>query len=129
MIPGKFQEIVASMLNHCNNTLVVKAKEYSRNNDSLHNFNQGVKSSTTGESREEIIWGMARKHWLSIIDIREDVKKDKLPAQELLSEKFGDMINYLLIEYASITEKIEENSNIELLKESLREVESKGRRR
>lgn len=106
MKPEDFQEVVGHMLDHCNSTLVLKAKEYSRNNDSLHNFNKGVEMSDKNESREEVIWGMARKHWISITDIRNDVKIGNLPSQSMIDEKFGDMINYLLIEYASITDKI-----------------------
>jgi len=107
MTPERFQEVVEEQLDNIRNTLVIKAKEYSRNNDPLHNFNVGTKQSVTGETREEVIWGMARKHWISIQDIRADIKAGKLPSKATLDEKFGDMLVYLLIEKASIINKIE----------------------
>lgn len=101
-----FDQIVEDTVNQCVETLVVKAKEYRRNDNPFHNFDIGVQQSTSNESREEVIWGMARKHWISIQDIRNDVKGGKLPPVEILDEKYGDMINYLILEKASIMDKI-----------------------
>jgi len=101
-----FNTIINEQLENCSNTLTVKAVEYCRNNNPFHNFDIGVKQSTSNETREDVIWGMARKHWISIQDIRNDVKQGKLPTKEILDEKYGDFINYLLIEKASIIDKI-----------------------
>lgn len=101
-----FNTIINEQLENCSNTLTVKAVEYCRNNNPFHNFDIGVKQSTSNETREDVIWGMARKHWISIQDIRNDIKQGKLPTKEILDEKYGDFINYLLIEKASIIDKI-----------------------
>lgn len=115
MTGNEFEAIVESTVHGCVNTLVIKGREYRRNDNPLHNFDVGTQQSTTNETREEVIWGMARKHWISIQDIRNDIKQGQLPSIELLDEKFGDMINYLIIEKASIMDRIkqyEENYEI-----------------
>lgn len=110
MTGKRFDEIVNEQLENCSKTLVIKGREYRRNDNPMHNFDIGVQQSTSDETREEVIWGMARKHWISIQDIRGDIKKGKLPTKEMLDEKFGDMINYLLLEKASIVDKIDYDS-------------------
>ena len=76
--------------------------EYQRNNNPFHNFDKGVK--ITNKSREDVIWGFALKHFISIQDIKDDLKNGIIPSEELLDEKYGDLINYLLFEKASILE-------------------------
>ena len=109
MTEKRFDEVVDEQLNNCKETLIIKGVEYRRYKNPMHNFDVGVQQSTTGETREQIIWGMARKHWISIQDIREDILQGKLPSKEKLDEKYGDFINYLLLEKASIVDKIDEN--------------------
>lgn len=99
-----FDEVVESTLTNCKETLIVKGKEYRRNGDPFHNFDRG--SDVTGQTREDVIWGMALKHFISIQDMKNDLKFQKLPTKEVLDEKYGDLINYLLIEKASIQERI-----------------------
>lgn len=99
-----FDEAVKSTVDTCLNTLVVKGREYRRNGNPFHNFDKG--SEVTGRSREDVIWGMALKHFISVQDIKNDMKSNILPTKEVLDEKYGDLINYLLIEKASILERI-----------------------
>lgn len=107
MTEKRFDHEVDNICNSIKEVLSIKAKEYRRNNNPLHNFDVGVYMSSYKQSREEIIYGMALKHIISIADIRDDVKKGKLPSKELLDEKYGDAINYLILEKASIIDKIE----------------------
>lgn len=99
-----FDETVKSTVESCLDTLTVKGVEYRRNGNPFHNFDKG--SEVTGRSREDVIWGMALKHFISVQDIKYDMKSGVLPTKEVLDEKYGDLINYLLIEKASILEKI-----------------------
>ena len=48
---------------------------------------------------------MALKHLVSIDDIINDTKRDKYPTDDILDEKFGDMINYLILAKAVIIEE------------------------
>jgi len=101
----RFEEVVKKQLKDCEKTLVVKGKEYVRNNDRFHNFNVGA--MMTGKLREEVLYGFMLKHIISIQDITNDIKSGKLPSIEVLDEKFGDVINYLLLKKASIIDRIE----------------------
>jgi len=88
----EFERIVAITCDFISNTLNSKAKEYSINDDRLHNFNQMAK--VNGLPVEQVIWGMASKHLSVILDM---VRGDQKPTPFLVDEKIGDMINYLVI--------------------------------
>ncbi len=106
MTVEKFDEEVDKVCTSIKDVLSIKAKEYRRNDNPLHNFDVGTQQSTSGETREDVIWGMARKHFISVQDIKNDVKLGKIPNREILDEKYGDLINYLILEKASILDKI-----------------------
>ena len=99
-----FEEVIEQTLATCKEVMISKGREYRRNNDPFHNFNQGAK--LTGKTREEVIWGFALKHFISVQDIKSDMLQGKMPTEALLNEKYGDLLNYLLIEKASIMSKI-----------------------
>jgi len=102
---SRFDEIVDATLEQVTEVLTVKSAEYSRNDDPLHNFNVGARK--TGILREKVISGMALKHEISIDDIIDDIENGQLPTYEMLNEKFGDAINYLILKKASIIDRIE----------------------
>ena len=105
-----FKKVLSQTLKSIENTLGLKSEEYVRNKDAMHNFNTGAKM--TGLIREKVIAGFALKHQISIIDMRNDIENGVIPTEELVNEKFGDAINYLILEKASILERIEQyNSN------------------
>jgi hypothetical protein len=85
-------------------SLLIKAKEYVRNSDRMHNFNAG--SQKTGKTREECLAGFRLKHEISVDDMRNDIKLGIFPSQETVKEKFGDIINYFILEEMSILHKI-----------------------
>jgi len=98
-----FKQVLADTLEATKETLGVKAMEYVRNDDAMHNFNVG--SRITGQTREQVLYGFALKHHISIADMREDVAKGEIPTVEKINEKYGDAINYLILEKASMLEK------------------------
>lgn len=91
---------IDKFLNETFKTLESKSKEYSRNEDPFHNFR--VASRLRGVTMQEAIDGFRLKHEISIMDIRNDIKEGILPSKDIVDEKFGDLINYYLLEYASI---------------------------
>ena len=107
MTEKRFDEVVDIFLNSVRETLIVKGKEYRRNSNVFHNFDEGSKRS--GLIREKVLDGFLLKHEISIEDITNDLVDGKLPTKELLDEKFGDNIIYLIIKKASIIDKIEKN--------------------
>ena len=106
MTENRFEQIVDETLNQIKETLIVKGKEYRRNNNPFHNFDEGSKRS--GLIREKVLDGMLLKHEISIADITNDLTEGKLPKIETIEEKFGDNLIYLILKKASIIDKIEE---------------------
>lgn len=100
-----FAKVLESTLQSIQQSLGVKALEYIRNDNAMHNFDVGAK--ITGLSRERVIYGFALKHEISISDMRDDIDKGILPTKEMVEEKFGDAINYKILEKASILQRIE----------------------
>ena len=109
MTEQRFDEVVNIFLNSIRETLIVKGKEYRRNNNPFHNFDIGAQRS--GLIREKVLDGFLLKHEISIADMTNDLVDGKLPTKELLDEKFGDNIIYLIIKKASIIDKIEQDEN------------------
>lgn len=105
MKPEFFKNVLKDTLEKTQETLGVKAMEYVRNNNAMHNFDVGAR--ITGQTREKVLYGFALKHHISINDLRNDIEAGKLPKAETVEEKYGDAINYLILEKASILHKIE----------------------
>jgi hypothetical protein len=103
-----FDEVLEDRLKKIRLSLLIKGKEYRRNNDPLHNFNRGAELS--GQSREKVLWGFALKHHVSFLDMLDDIDMGKFPKRETVDEKIGDLINYLILCEASIKDKIRENT-------------------
>ena len=100
----QFDFVVEERCFKIKNTLVEKGKEYRRNNDPLHNFRVAAKVGNTTE--EKALWGFATKHYVSFLDMLNDIEQGQLPTFEYVDEKIGDLINYLILCEASIKEKI-----------------------
>lgn len=109
MTEDDFQAIVANRVTLINHVLAIKGKEYRRGGDAMHNFNRAAAISNT--SREKALWGFATKHLVSFLDILDDVEKGNLPSEDLLSEKIGDLVNYLILCEASILDKIKQKND------------------
>jgi hypothetical protein len=106
MTEKRFDEVVDIFLNSIRETLIVKGKEYRRNNNPFHNFDIG--SQRSGLIREKVLDGFLLKHEISIADITNDLEKGILPTIKTLDEKFGDNVIYLILKMASIIDKIEQ---------------------
>lgn len=104
MSEKEFDYLVEKRLEQIKLTLVEKGKEYRRNNNPLHNFDRAAEVS--GATREKALWGFATKHYVSFLDMLDDIEKGKLPSAALVNEKIGDLINYLILVEASIKDKL-----------------------
>jgi len=100
----QFDNILLERLDRIKSTLYSKAEEYSTDKDKLHNFNRA--SVINQESREKALWGMATKHLVSVLDIIHNTNKGTYPTKEVVDEKFGDLINYLILCEISLKEDI-----------------------
>lgn len=101
------EQLLKERLSRIEQVLNIKAREYVRDGDKMHNFNVGAKRK--GVIRERIIEAFSLKHEISIEDMLCDMEKGILPKEEVVIEKFGDAINYLILKEMSILHKIKEN--------------------
>ena len=105
MTEQRFEQIIEETLQQIREVLIIKGKEYRRNNNPFHNFDVG--SQRSGLIREKVLDGFLLKHEISIADITNDIEQGKLPSIATIDEKFGDNLIYLLIKKASIIDRIE----------------------
>lgn len=104
MTEEMFDMIISDTLDSLKKTLVVKGKEYMRNNNPFHNFE--IAASMANTTREKALYGFALKHLVSISDMRNDIENGKLPTLDMVEEKFNDALNYLLLEKASVIDRV-----------------------
>jgi len=89
-----FNDLVnARQLKTCS-VLLAKDKEYSSDTDRLHNF--VVAGRYDGEGPGRALWGMWKKHIVSIQDCINRMEADPsfVPSKEWCDDKLGDNINY-----------------------------------
>lgn len=82
-----------------------KGVEYVRNGDKMHNFNKA--SIKKQEIRERTLAGMRLKHEVSIDDMIDDIELGLIPEESVVNEKFGDRLNYDILEEISILHRID----------------------
>ena len=105
----QFATLADNRLNHCRQVMVEKAKEYSRNGDRLHNFKRAADMDGTTPTRS--LWGMWKKHLVSIADMIDDLDDGKVPSESMVAEKLGETaaagahIHFSRIEFTKAGEK------------------------
>ena len=78
--------------------LIIKGKEYRRNNDPYHNFNEGAKIM---DVRAMTVLNFFRlKHLISIADLLKDLEQGIKVSEAQVNEKYNDVLVYTLIELA-----------------------------
>jgi hypothetical protein len=101
----KFNEIVERRIQSIRDSLVKKGAEYARGEDRLWNFKRGA--SISKKSLPRTVEGYLTKHIASFYDIIDDYDKGIHPSKELINEKFGDIINYMMLMEAVLLEEEE----------------------
>lgn len=100
----QFNQIAENRIEHCRKTLLFKGAEYSRDGDRMHNFRTAA--VIDNETPERALWGMLKKHIVSVRDMVADVDQGKLLAAALIDEKITDWINYGLLLEGLLQERI-----------------------
>ncbi len=111
MTPERFERLVESRLGSCLKKLLEeKRTEYARNNDRFHNFVRAAAMSNT--TKENALWGMVVKHFVSIKDIIDDIAENKnvVLSRSLIDDKIDDAINYLLLLNAMFEDHISKST-------------------
>lgn len=101
MINQEFDKILKLRINKIQQVLELKATEYATNNDRLHNFKTAA--NEFGGTAEEACKGYMLKHWMSIRDM---IVGERPVTKEMIDEKIGDAINYLILLEAILIEKL-----------------------
>lgn len=78
--------------------LLIKGKEYRRNNDPYHNFNEGAKLMNVPPMT--VLNFFRLKHVISIADLQKDFEDRKHVSVHQINEKYDDILVYTLIELA-----------------------------
>jgi len=86
------------------NVLAGKGNEYTQNGDRLYHFK--IAAAVDNETPAEALWGMMKKHLVSVKDLKDG---NTILTSEIIDEKIGDMINYLVLLEAIFLEEIETN--------------------
>ena len=94
----EFENYLEGQLNRIKEVLASKAGEYATDTDRFHNF--VVAGKMDNETPERALWGMLKKHIVSVRDLVSSLDHSKLlgPHEiDMWQEKCGDMINYGLL--------------------------------
>lgn len=100
-----FNQVVEKRILQIRRVLQAKACEYATDDDRMHNFKVAARLEQNEQSQEQALWGMLKKHLVSVIDIVEMTGRGICPAPELVDEKIGDSINYLVLLEAMLVER------------------------
>ncbi len=104
-----FNEHVEKCFDRSRNVMVKKGAEYSGDEEVFHNFNNSIGISLH-KTNVGVAWEYLTKHMQSVKDIVISIEKDGTLGkvnQELLDEKFGDIMNYYLLIEGMIKEKLQ----------------------
>ena len=103
-----FENVVDRQMEMCKDVLYAKSKEYSTEEDKLHNFKNAA--GMMGCDPKAALAGMMAKHTISIYDMCHNGKSYDIG---IWQEKITDHINYLLLLKALVIEEIEERMDAE----------------
>ena len=110
MLQGHFDQLLDRRIEATRSVLASKNAEYSSGTDRLHNFKAAAHLALKPITPEQALWGMLRKHLVSILDMVEGDKP--LPDKPTRSEKIGDAINYLILLEALLEDRASAAANI-----------------
>lgn len=84
-------------------SLELKAIEYVRGDDMMHNFHVGAQLMKQADYR--VLHGFMMKHFISYLDIMDDLDARKPVSPVKIREKLGDLINYFILQEMLLLEK------------------------
>jgi hypothetical protein len=113
---------ISNRLQAINDSLKIKGKEYIRNDDPLHNFNQTAINNR--EHPAKSLHGMLSKHLTSYQDLLNDLINDKIVSREQIKEKFGDIINYFVIQEIIFEQYSYKMSRNDVYEDMIKQAES-----
>ena len=114
-----FNKIAEATMAWCMKTLCAKGDEYARGGDRLWNFKVAGRKLNCHPA--EALAGMMVKHTVSVDDIIDGLAKGIVPPKELVAEKIGDSINYLLLLEGLVEEERQRREEVPEMNAALKE--------
>ena len=91
-----FTTLLEKIFDRSRQVLARKRAEYIHNQDVFSSFKKGTQMSFHSMP-EKVAWEYACKHLESIKSMIDNIDKGEEPDADLINEKFGDTINYLIL--------------------------------
>ena len=104
-----FSRRVEKRIDLVRQTLLTKHKEYAKDDNVFRNFDEAAGGLSLHGSSAEVLWSYMTKHLVSIKDIVAD---NKPVDAAVVSEKIGDVINYLILLEAMLNEQGEKHCKL-----------------
>ncbi len=104
MTTEEFNLLVHTRCEKIQRVLATKAAEYARG-DRLSNFKRAA--AVVSSTPERALLGMMLKHWVSILDLINDLDTIRPIDSAIWDEKIGDSINYLILLEGLVGERID----------------------
>jgi len=109
MTREEFSKRVEKRIDLVRQTLLTKHKEYAKDDNVFRNFDEAAGGFSLHSTSAEVLWSYMTKHLVSIKDI---VAENKSADTAVISEKIGDVINYLILLEAMLNQKAERHCKL-----------------
>lgn len=109
MTREEFSKKVEKRIDLIRQTLLTKHKEYAKDDNVFRNFDEAAGGFSLHSTSAEVLWSYMTKHLVSIKDI---VAENKAADPAVISEKIGDVINYLILLEAMLNQKAERHCKL-----------------
>ena len=96
----QFEKILYARMQKMEMMLATKAREYAKEGDRLHNFNQAAKFQNI--TPDQAAWNFLVKHLVSLQDM---IMGGGAYSQAQWDEKIGDSMNYLVLIEAIVSQR------------------------
>lgn len=107
----KFDECIENRIYNIREVLLAKAKEYATEDNRYHNFD--VAARILDSTPEQALRGMMLKHIVSVFDLIEWTETNtKMLTEQIIDEKIGDTINYLILLEGLLLRRMETRNKI-----------------
>lgn len=97
-----FDQVIENRIEQIRSILHTKAKEYASKTDRFHNFRVAARKTNT--TPEEALQGMMAKHEVAVLDM---IYEPSIATEEMINEKIGDNINYLILLEGLLKERLQ----------------------
>jgi len=104
-----FSRRVEKRIDLIRQTLLTKHKEYAKDDNVFRNFDEAAGGLSLHGTSSEVLWSYMTKHLVSLKDIVAD---NKPVDTAVVSEKIGDVINYLILLEAMLNQQGEKQCKL-----------------